>query len=163
MAYAKHYKSFRLNDYVEIVCFSQRTSYGFRHVASLRENGSEICTARCSYYNRTWEAYTFQSVMQRVIEKSYPKKSVGRERYLKLLEKDPSGESDRFLNMVGAVARMGDVLGNDQKEANQFKKRILGTVPGVDMPEDFDSLPEEEKARRLDGAIDIISKKEAIQ
>lgn len=53
------------------------------------------------------------------------------------------------------VALMGDIFGNTDKEKNDWKKRMLGTVPGLSFPDDFDILSEKERKRRLDGAIEI--------
>ena len=61
-------KSFRINDYIEIVCESQRTRYGFRHLATLLINGIERDTAKCTYQNRTWESYEFQSVLRKIAD-----------------------------------------------------------------------------------------------
>ena len=58
---------------------------------------------------------------------------------------------------VGLVCALGKVLCSDNKEKNSFDKRIVGTLPGIDFPEDWDQLPEEEKRRRLDGALAQIS------
>ncbi len=39
------------------------TRYGFHHDTTLFENGVKIATHRCNYINRTWECYTYQTVM----------------------------------------------------------------------------------------------------
>jgi len=57
------------------------------------------------------------------------------------------------------AAMLGSLLTNDQAEANTFKKRMLTAGlgdAGLSFPDDFDQLPEEEKQRRLDGALEII-------
>lgn len=55
---------------------------------------------------------------------------------------------------AGMVAAFGALLTDTQAEANTWKKRMLSAgVPGLDFPEDFDSLPEDEKQRRLDAVI----------
>ncbi len=43
---------------------------GFKHRAELYINDIFICKATCSYQNRTWESYTFQSVLHKVLEKT---------------------------------------------------------------------------------------------
>ena len=50
------------------------------------------------------------------------------------------------------VAAFGDVFGETQEDANAWKSRML-KAGGVSFPDDFDQLPEDEKQRRLDGAI----------
>ena len=60
-------KSFKLSDEYEVVCVSEGTRYGFRHLATLLKNGNEIDKAKICYYNRTWERYEFESVMKKII------------------------------------------------------------------------------------------------
>lgn len=55
--------------------YSKDTRTGFSHYCELRivnettNEGFEI-TAKCVYYNRTWEAYRYQSVMQEAVSKA---------------------------------------------------------------------------------------------
>jgi len=64
------------------------------------------------------------------------------------------------ISMVGSIAKLMDVLGEHESvdEKNRWKKRYLSYIPGIEFPDDFDSLPEEEKARRLDKAIETATK-----
>jgi len=59
------------------------------------------------------------------------------------------------LKSASAVAMMGEIFGQTLKEKNDWKKRMLATTQGIDFPDDFDTLPEEERKRRLDEAIKI--------
>lgn len=59
-------------------CWSENTRYGFRHLCYATQDGHEgwepYKGKRC-YYNRTWERYQFQSVLQDCadhIRKDYP-------------------------------------------------------------------------------------------
>lgn len=63
------------------------------------------------------------------------------------------------LKSTAIVAMMGDIFGANMKESNDWKKRMLkaGIGEGVDIPDDWDQLPEEEKKRRLDGAIGALT------
>lgn len=67
---------FNLNNVFNVVCNSQATRYGFRHIATLHKNGFEISRAKCCYYNRTWERFEFESVLNKIIEDNF----TGRER-----------------------------------------------------------------------------------
>ena len=59
------------------------------------------------------------------------------------------------------VASLGDVLGKDQKEANAWKKRMLSaSSPLLSFPDDWESLPEAEKERRLNKVIQVARDKE---
>ena len=62
---------FNLDNEYNIVCNSQSTRYGFRHLATLHKNGFEIAKAKCLYYNRTWESYEFESVILKIIDENF--------------------------------------------------------------------------------------------
>lgn len=49
----------------------KKTSYGFKHEAELFKNGSFINKAKCTYYNRTWERYEYESVIKEVLCKEF--------------------------------------------------------------------------------------------
>jgi len=61
-------KLFEFSKEYKAVCESQSTRYGFRHVAILLKNGSEVFRSKACYYNRTWEAYEYQTVLRTLIE-----------------------------------------------------------------------------------------------
>lgn len=147
-------KIFKITDRIEIVCESERTRYGFRHLATLFVDGHEADKGKCCYYNRTWESYEFQSVLFEVVRKS------------KTLNEDEKKickswiecyrESNPMFKSVAMVAMMGDVLCKDQKEKNDWKARMIKAGlgnSGVQMPEDWDSLDEQTKQERLDKVI----------
>lgn len=60
-------------------------------------------------------------------------------------------EDGGMLRMCSMVAAMGEVMQPDN--SSEWKKRFLSMCPGIEFPADFDQLSEEEKQRRLDGAI----------
>ena len=51
----------------EFVCESKGNRSGFKHECNLFLNGRFKTSAKCQYYNRTWECYTYQSVMYRAV------------------------------------------------------------------------------------------------
>lgn len=61
------------------------------------------------------------------------------------------------MKSVSMVCAFGQIMGGTQKEKNAWDKRMLGTLPGSNFPDDWDSLPEAEKTRRLKGAKDQIA------
>jgi hypothetical protein len=66
-------KIFKINEKLSIVCESQGTRYGFRHIARLMVNGIDNnMTAKCCYYNRTWESFEFQTVILNLLDKICP-------------------------------------------------------------------------------------------
>lgn len=64
-------KIFTLADNYSVVCNSQSTRSGFRHVASVCRNGESIGSTKICYLNRTWECYQFESVLMQAIDKFF--------------------------------------------------------------------------------------------
>ena len=82
---------------------------------------------------------------------------------LKQIIRERNGQSESDPLRLGAmVASLGDVLSKTKKESNAWKKRMLSAsspkdptgAPLLDFPEDFDTLPEAEKERRLNKVIE---------
>ena len=49
---------------------AKRTQTGFYHRSELYCDGELITFARVTYYNRTWESYTFQTSRKCAVEKA---------------------------------------------------------------------------------------------
>ena len=61
-----------------------------------------------------------------------------------------------FLKTVSTVSAMfGLMCQNDVKTKNKYQKRFFDKVQGINFPDDWESLSEKEKAKRLDGATKI--------
>lgn len=147
-------KKFKVNDRIEIGCEYKKSRNGFRHIATLYTDGKVADKTSESYLNRTWESYEYQTVMQKLIKKTDALTEDERKIAMDFVENYK--ETDKgILGMAAMVAKMGEVFADTDEEKNTWKKRMLGTVPGIDFPEDWDTLSEEEKKRRLDGAIDF--------
>lgn len=62
------------NEY-RLTCYYQSTRTGFRHLCfltSMCEDGepsTKDYIAKCTYVNRTWEAYPYQSVLEEAVTK----------------------------------------------------------------------------------------------
>lgn len=67
-------------------------------------------------------------------------------------------DESNVLKSVAMVAAMGDILTQTKTDANTWKKRMFkaGLGAGIDFPEDWDSLSEDEKEKRLNNAINVI-------
>lgn len=154
-------RTFKISNTLEAVCKSEKTRYGFRHLAELLCNGQEIASAKCCYYNRTWESYEFQSVLQDLAEKA--KKGLTTREYNKFVKLIENGwvveekkQVDEMFSSIAMVAKMGELLTTDKKQANDWKLRMIKTgLPenAVIMPENWDKLSEDEKQSRLDRVI----------
>lgn len=79
--------------------------------------------------------------------------------WVRVSDNEPEQRADGRdgLRTIGAVAALGAIFHQgDEKGANDWKARMLKAGlegRGLIMPEDWDTLPEAEKTRRLDGAI----------
>ena len=162
-------KHFVFNDQIEVTCESQDTSYGFRHIGTLygtSDSGQILkVTGKCTYYNRTWESYTYQSLIRSLVEKfkktykiditheweKFDSKQTGRE----------EEESNSFLKTVGLIAKIGAVVTDSQEEKNKWQERMLKAgISGLSFPEDWETLSEDEKESRLEKVIAELSGKE---
>ena len=66
---------------------------------------------------------------------------------------------DDTLKTASMVAMFGNLLCDNQKEKNDWKKRMLNTIDGISFPDDWDDLSEDEKQRRLDKTIAVNTEK----
>lgn len=146
-------ETFKLSKEFEIVCEYKKTRNGFKHTATLCENGSSIYNTKICYLNRTWESFTYESILNKVIEANFTGKEL--KKYLKVIQLGRLKENKQNKSVSLACA-MGDILCKDKKEKNKWNKKMLNTIQGLDFPEDFDNLPEEEKERRIKGVLKII-------
>lgn len=151
-------RSFKITEELEVVCQSESTRYGFRHLATMLRNGSEIQDGKRTYQNRTWESYEFQSVLYEVVEKALKNKVISDEEE-KLCQDFIKGDQTDWTGFktVKAIAQMGELFCDNQKDKNDWKKRMLVAGlenKGLSMPEDWDTLDEDTKEARLNAVIE---------
>ena len=65
---------FTLSKTFNVVCNSESTSYGFRHIATLHKNGISIAKAKICYYNRTWECFEYESILLKIVDENFEDK-----------------------------------------------------------------------------------------
>ena len=146
--------TFRLTSEYTIECKSEKTRYGFRHLASLQRNGYEIAKDKACYYNRTWESYDFQTVAHGVIRKYFKEPEISK--YYELTDKQGIGAVHDIFRSVGMIASLGNLFCDSQEDKNKWKKRMLTAgLPGLGFPDDFDALPEDEKEKRLNLCVNL--------
>lgn len=156
-------KIFKITPEIEVICESESTRSGFRHLANLFLNGREIASDKCTYQNRTWESYEFQSVLRKVIERASKEKLLSEEQK-KVCDTFIEGDQTDWSNfkMVSNIAKLGEIFCDNQKDKNDWKARMLKAGlgnAGLEIPEDWDTLDEDTKQARLDGVIQIMSEK----
>lgn len=156
---------FEINDRIKAVCEWKKTRVAFKHEATLIVDGNECETVKICYLNRTWEEYEFQSVLEKLAEKtrsiSEEEKALFRDKIKNGFMKEAEKETDAKLGTIAMVAKMGEIFGGTLKEKNDWKARMLKAGLGdamLEMPEDWNELTEEEKKKRLDAAIDSLKR-----
>jgi len=150
-------RSFKITDELEIVCRSESTRYGFRHLGTMLRNGSEIQEGKCTYQNRTWERYEFQSVLYDVVRKAHKNKLISdaEEKVCQEFIKGDHTDWSMF-KATQMIAQMGELFCDNQKDKNDWKARMLKAGlgnKGLIMPEDWDTLDEDTKEARLNAVI----------
>lgn len=58
---------FVITDKLSVVCQTIKTRSGFKHVATMIWRGCEREQEKCCYLNRTWERYTYESVLYKLL------------------------------------------------------------------------------------------------
>lgn len=159
---------FEVNRNINAKCWSENTRYGFRHMAELMIKFETIETDKACYYNRTWERYTFESVLKGLYDKAKKNQSLSisqLRQFKKVIDNGGKREMERVsreLKTVATVAKMGEFLAGDSKKAkNDWKARVLKAGlenKGLIMPEDWETLSEDEKERRLNNVINELGK-----
>ena len=88
MAYKEYdFRDFRIGELI-VQCYTQNTSYGFRHVAKVRTycDSDIIATAKACYYNRTWERWKYENVIKKALESIDDSGA-----YLEIVKNSPDG------------------------------------------------------------------------
>lgn len=89
---------------VEFVNACRNTRSGFAHDTTMFIDGRQREQATCIYYNRTWECYTYQSVMQSAVyhmitnRKDYLKDKFKRDNNYTKLTSKRQAELDSVIN-----------------------------------------------------------------
>jgi hypothetical protein len=78
-------KIFNLDEKYNVVCNSADTRNGFKHVASLCRNGERIAETKICYLNRTWERFTYESVLEKIVDENFS--GTEKEKYQNVIKK----------------------------------------------------------------------------
>jgi hypothetical protein len=152
---------FPISDNVSIVC--EHSKRGFTHIATLYVNGEPVDSARINYQNRTYESYEFQSVMGKLVDGTKALTDAQKKMALGYIDKDmekyEEGRVASQFRTIGAVAMLGEVMGQTRKEKNDWKERMLKAGlggKGLEMPDDWNTLDEKTKEERLNKVIALM-------
>lgn len=148
-------KVFRIDDRTEVRCYWIKTRYGFKHEAKLFRDGMECGFAKVCYYNRTWESFEYETVISGLLGKSALFTTEEKAEIMARFQRGEHEAINRQFGMISALAQMGDILTDDKKEQNDWKERMIkaGLGDGLIMPDDWGTLSEEERGKRLDGIV----------
>lgn len=156
-------QTFNITPDVLAVCEWKKTRNAFKHVATLIMNGREIESVKICYQNRTWERYTYESVLQKLQGRAEkfltPELS---ERFKNKIETQWRREDDentaREFGAIATIAKMGAIFADTIENVNDWKARMLQAgLTGLELPEDWNELSEDEKTKRLDNVINSLT------
>ena len=154
-------KTFKVNQNYQIFCDSQKTRNGFKHVAKLVKNNYQtISETKVCYLNRTWESFEYETVIEKLLSFNTDIISKGTiTKFLKRQRGEYKKQAKSMFNSISMVAQIGNILCSDQKEKNDWKKRmLLAGLPELDIPGDWELLSESEKENRLNNVINELNK-----
>lgn len=146
-------ETYTINDNLRIEAWYYETQRNWGHKARAIYNGREVAEVKIVYQNRTWESYKYQTVMEKLISAMDECKTIpliDRIQASRMI-KVGDGREMAGLRKMGALAIMGGIIGG-----NDTKAKIIASIPGIIMPDDFKDLPEATKSERLDGVINMI-------
>jgi len=154
----KREEVFEINDELKVVCVYNKTKNGFTHTATLYRNDSFVKTVKTNYMNRAYERFEFNSVMLKLAEKTNVPEIAEFVR-----NRDAATDANaEGLKLISKVAKYSDFLFEKtpsiEKEKNKFRRELLESM-GIEFPKEFDSLPEEEKSKRLLNAFGVLDEK----
>ena len=104
-------------------CYSQSTSYGFRHICCLGYSDTDVAKyvrediiARVSWSNRTWERFKYETVLRKGIDNLYESDEVKQELKDILIEKKAQAEHEECERQVKAFETLWNGLSDKNKE-----------------------------------------------
>jgi hypothetical protein len=148
-------KTFNLKCGYRIECRSENTRYGFRHLAEVFDTrGNRVGKSKACYYNRTWESFEFESVIATALSGVKAFDDSARRFIMDSLRDEAHGRVAKQFAFIGGIAKLGGIFCDKPAEQNDWKARMLKAgLPGLSLPDDWNTLNETEKARRLDAVI----------
>ena len=124
-------------------CYGQDTSYGFRHICTEGFNNTTNCSyikrdiiAKACYYNRTWEEFTYQTVLRKGIENLSAPKEVKEELNRILIKR----EADKRREQAEKEVKAFETLWNGLSEANKQHIRNGVGENGIQSKEQADMV-----------------------
>ena len=109
-------------------CYTQSTSYGFRHICTLGYNDTDVCRyikgdiiGKVAYLNNTYERFTYETVLRKALENLRKYKEITKEEhdelYAILIERKAQAEHEQAEKDIAAFKTLYD------KTSDAFKER----------------------------------------
>ena len=118
-------------------CYSQSTSYGFRHICTLGYNNTDVCRyikgdiiSKACYCNRTWERFQYETVLRQGIENLNESKEVKQALHDILIDGKAQAEHEQAEKEIQAFQNLYN------QTSQEFKDRIANS--GIVMNSDSD-------------------------
>lgn len=146
--------TFQLPDGYTLETRTKSTRSGTQEISVLLKDGKEISQGDYFWSNRPWQSYTYDESNQHAIANSNLPPEV-KDKLKKSLDRTQTEKWKDEEKQMKAMGLIAEIMSNDKKQANKNKVNLLKAKYGkaLDFPDDFESLPEEEKERRLNKAI----------
>jgi len=154
-------KTFKINEFTEITCNCVNTRYGFRHDAKLYVNNELHTKTKACNYNRTWESFEYESVISDLLNKAKIMSNEEESEFLNKCRKNELDEVNANFGFIAGIAKLGELFCENQKDKNDWKARMIKAGlgnKGLIMPDDWDSLSENDKEARLNMVINELQK-----
>ena len=97
---------------IEFRCYTTDTRYGFCHTVQNRTYS--VSDTKVSYYNRTWERFTYETALKRAIEKL--PKDVQQAVYDQIIDHKAAEEEQKAEEQFQAFKSLHDSLSDENKE-----------------------------------------------
>lgn len=150
-------QTFTINETDEIRCYTRDAPTGFKHVCEYWSSGKKIESRQTSYYNRTWEKYTYQTAIGNLLDKmDIPDNE--KDAIMEHVEDQALGRVREDLKTTVALSKFASLMSSSPEQSNDLRlKTIRSRYPAISVPSDWDQLPENEKKRRLDAIEDMMA------
>jgi len=79
-------KIFELDKKYSVICDTKKNKTGFKHIATLCRYGQNVETISKQYYNRTWESFTYETILLLIIACYFNEETEKKQRYKNIIK-----------------------------------------------------------------------------
>lgn len=149
-------KHYQVSKDIVIECWTMKTRSGTREHALIKQDDVEVAHGSYFWSNRPWQRFTYSEAINNALARADCFEDPEKAKIMSVVNGEAEADLKQNFGVVSAIAMMGEVLCSDKKEKNEWKARMLKAgLPGLDIPEDWDTLSEDEKESRLNKVIEF--------